>query len=179
MSVTCVPVYGLMFRMLTRFHTLYFSASSIHCNSIVWRRVILARFPYLLEKRTRRILRNSFLLETLISSEYGLTVSGHVTVLSQWPLDKNTDYVIKYCVLYCTVCYIFQPRPVQPSIQRSSSFPKSFSGWPSCSCSGSSLPDQQVSRRWISNETVLQVAGNWIFSTVVDCYNVKIFMKID
>ena len=35
MSVTCVPIYGLMFRILTRFHTLYFGASCIHRNSIV------------------------------------------------------------------------------------------------------------------------------------------------
>ena len=28
------------------------------------------------------------------SSEYGLTISGHVTVLRQWPLEKNTDYII-------------------------------------------------------------------------------------
>ena len=54
----------------------------------------LARFPYLLEKRTRRISRYSHLLETLISSEYGLTISGHVTVLIQWSSKKNTDYII-------------------------------------------------------------------------------------
>ena len=94
MSVTCVPIYGLMFRILTRFHTLYFSASCIHRNSIFWRHVILARFPYWPEKRTRRISRYSYLLETLISSEYDLTISGHVTVLRQWPLEKNTDYII-------------------------------------------------------------------------------------
>ena len=94
MSVRCVPIYGLMFRILTRFHTLYFGGSCIHRNCIVWRRVILARFPYLQEKRMRRILRYSYLLETLISSEYGLTISGHVIVLSQWPLEKNIDYII-------------------------------------------------------------------------------------
>ena len=40
MSVTCVPIYSLMFRILTRFHALYFGASCIHrtCNAIVWRR---------------------------------------------------------------------------------------------------------------------------------------------
>ena len=71
MSVTCVQIYGLMFRILTRFHTLYFGASCILRNSIVWRRVILARFPYWPEKRMRRISRYSYLLETLISSKYG------------------------------------------------------------------------------------------------------------
>ena len=94
MSVTCVPIYGLMFRILTRFHTLYFGASCIHRNSIVWRRVILARFPYWPEKRMRRISRYSYLMKTLISSKYGLTIFGHVTVLRQWPLEKNTDYII-------------------------------------------------------------------------------------
>ena len=74
MSVACVPIYGLMFRILTSFHTLYFGVSCIHLNSIVWRRVILARFPYWPEKRMRRISRYSYLLETLISSEYGLTI---------------------------------------------------------------------------------------------------------
>ena len=96
MSVTCVPIYGLMFRILTRFHTLYFGLSCIHRNSIVWRHVILACFPYWPEKQTRRISRYSNLLETLISSEYGLTISGHVTVLCQGPLEKNTDYISKY-----------------------------------------------------------------------------------
>ena len=95
MSVTCVPIFGLMFRILTRFHTLYFGTSCIHRNSIVWRRVILARFPYWPEKRKRRISRYSYLMKTLISSEYGLTISGHVTVLRQWPLEKNTDYIIR------------------------------------------------------------------------------------
>ena len=98
MSITCVPIYGLMFRILTRFHTLYFGASCIHRNSIVWRCVILARFPYWPEKWTRRISRYSYLLETLISSEYGLTISGHVTVLRQWPLEKNTDYIINHII---------------------------------------------------------------------------------
>ena len=76
------------------FHMLYFGASCIHCNSIVWRRVILARFPYLLEKRARRISRYSYLLETLISSEYDQTISGHMTVFRQWLLEKNTNYII-------------------------------------------------------------------------------------
>ena len=98
MTVTCFPLYGLMFRILTRFHTLYFGASCIQRSSIVWRRIILARFPYWLEKQTRMISRYSYLLETLISSEYGLTISGHVTVLRQWPLMKNTDYIIK-CII--------------------------------------------------------------------------------
>ena len=35
MSFKCVPIYGLMFRILTRFHALYFGASCIHRNSIV------------------------------------------------------------------------------------------------------------------------------------------------
>ena len=68
MSVKFVPIYGLLFRILTRFHTPYFEVKCIHRNSIVWRRVILARFPYLFEKRKRRISRYSFLMETLISS---------------------------------------------------------------------------------------------------------------
>ena len=95
MSFKCVPIYGLMFRILTRFHALYFGASCIHRNSIVWRRVNLARFPYWPEKRKRRISRYSYLMKTLISSEYGLTISGHVTVLGQWLSEKNTDYKLK------------------------------------------------------------------------------------
>ena len=51
MSVTYVPIYGLLFRFM-RF-TL--ASSYIHRNSIVWRRVIFAIFPYLLKKRTRMI----------------------------------------------------------------------------------------------------------------------------
>ena len=92
MSFICVPIYGLMFR--DTIHALYFGASCIHRNSIVWRRVNLARFPYWPEKRKRRIWRYSYLMKTLISSEYGLTISGHVTVLRQWLLEKNTDYII-------------------------------------------------------------------------------------
>ena len=34
--------------------------------------------------------RYSHLLDTLISSEYGLTISGHVTVLRHLLLEKNT-----------------------------------------------------------------------------------------
>ena len=94
MSVTCVQIYGLMFRILTRFQSLYFGASCIHRNSIVWRRVILARFPYWLEKRLWVISWYSYLLKRLISSEYDLTISGHVTLLRPWPLEKNTDYII-------------------------------------------------------------------------------------
>ena len=33
-------------------------------------------------------------MKTLISSKYGLTISGHVTVLRQWLSEKNTDYII-------------------------------------------------------------------------------------
>ena len=77
------------FRILTRFHALYFGASCIHHNSTDWRHIILARFPYFLVKRTRRISHYFYLLETLISSEFGLTISGHVTVLRQWPLEKH------------------------------------------------------------------------------------------
>ena len=62
---------------------------------MVWRRVNLARFPYWPEKRKRRISRYSYLMKTLISSEYGLTISGHVTVIRQWLSKKNTDYIIK------------------------------------------------------------------------------------
>ena len=89
MSFKCVPIHGLMFRILTRFHALCFGATCIHRNSIVWRRVNLARFPYWPEKRTRRISRYSYLMKTLISSEYGLTISCHVTVLRQWLSEKN------------------------------------------------------------------------------------------
>ena len=96
MSFKCVPIYGLMFRILTRFHALYFGASCIHRNSIVWRRVNLARFPYWPEKRERRISRYSYLMKTLISSEYGLTISCHVTVLRQSLSEKNTDYIINF-----------------------------------------------------------------------------------
>ena len=104
MSFKCVPIYGLMFRILTRFHALYFGASCIHRNSIVWRRVNLARFPYWPEKRKRTISRYSYLMKTLISSEYGLTISGHVTVLRQWVSEKNTDYIIinDISVIYVT-----------------------------------------------------------------------------
>ena len=98
MSVICDPIYSLMFRILTRFHALYFGASFIRRNSIVWHRVVLARFAYLLEKRKWRISRYSYLLKTLISSEYGLTISGHVTVLRQWLMEENTYYIIKYVI---------------------------------------------------------------------------------
>ena len=99
MSIKCVPIYGLMFRILTRFHALYFGASCIHGNSIVWRRVNLARFPYWPEKRKWGISRYSYLMKTLISSEYGLTISGHVTVLRQWLSEKNTDYIINIYII--------------------------------------------------------------------------------
>ena len=95
MSFKYIRIYGLMFRILKRFHALYFGASCIHRNSMVWRCVNLARFPYWPEKRTWRISRYSYLMKTLISSEYGLTISGHVTVLRQWLSEKNTDYIIK------------------------------------------------------------------------------------
>ena len=102
MSFKCVPIYGLMFRILTRFHALYFGASCIHRNSIVWRRINLARFPYWPEKRKRRISRYSYLMKTLISSEYGLTISGHVTMLRQWLSEKNTDYLINLFGVFCS-----------------------------------------------------------------------------
>ena len=92
-----------MFRILTRFHALYFGALCIHRNSIVWRRVNLARFPYWPEKRKRRISRYSYLMKTLVSSEYGLTISGHVTVLRQWLSEKNTDYIIIYRFASCII----------------------------------------------------------------------------
>ena len=38
-------------------------------------------------------------MKTLISSEYGLAISGHVTVLRQWLSEKNTDYIIKNFIL--------------------------------------------------------------------------------
>ena len=31
---------------------------------------------------------------SILTGEYGLTISGHVTVIRQWPLVKNTDYII-------------------------------------------------------------------------------------
>ena len=34
-------------------------------------------------------------MKTLISIEYSLTISGHVTVLRQWLSEKNTDYIIR------------------------------------------------------------------------------------
>ena len=102
MSFKCVPIYGLMFRILTRNHAFYFGASCIHRNSIVWRRVNLARFPYWPEKRKRRISRYSYLMKTLISSEYGLTISGHVTVLRQWLSERNTDYIIMIILIFFT-----------------------------------------------------------------------------
>ena len=80
MSVT---IYGLMFRILMGFHAIYLGASWCHRNSIVWRRVILTRFQNLLENRTWRISQYSYLLETLFSSEYGRTMSGHMIVLRQ------------------------------------------------------------------------------------------------
>ena len=33
-------------------------------------------------------------MKMLISSEYGLIISGHVTVLRQWRSEKNRDYII-------------------------------------------------------------------------------------
>ena len=84
-------------------YTLLWRVVTIHHNSIVWRRVILARFPYWPEKRKWRISRYSYLMETLISSEYGLTISGHVTVLRQWPLEKNTDYIINMGIFFRVV----------------------------------------------------------------------------
>ena len=38
-------------------------------------------------------------MKTLISSEYDLTISGHVTVLRQWLSEKNTDYIINQIIL--------------------------------------------------------------------------------
>ena len=38
MSFKCVPIYGLMFRILTRFHALYFGALCTHRNvALIWR----------------------------------------------------------------------------------------------------------------------------------------------
>ena len=117
-SFKCVPIYGLMFRILTRFRALYFGTSCIHRNSIVWRRVDLARFPYWPEKRKRRISRYSYLMKTLISSEYGLTISGHVTMLRQWLSEKNTDYIIMYYIaLPSRNFYEFENHP-QPSCHK-------------------------------------------------------------
>ena len=38
------------------------------------------------------IPRYLYLLETIISSEYGLTISCHAIVLRQLLLEKNTDF---------------------------------------------------------------------------------------
>ena len=46
---------------------------------------------------TRIYWKRSFPVNTL----YGLTISGHVTVLRQWLLEKNTDYIINY-----NMCFI-------------------------------------------------------------------------
>ena len=40
-------------------------------------------------------------MKTLISSEYGLTISGHVTVLRQWLSEKNADYIINMTISLC------------------------------------------------------------------------------
>ena len=52
------------------------------------------------------ISRYSYLLETLISSEYDMTISGHVTVLRKWPLEKNTDYIITH-IRSCAVKLLY------------------------------------------------------------------------
>ena len=95
MGVTCVQIYGLMFRILTRFirFTLarrVFIAILLFDIGLFWHAFHIDR-----KSGMRRISWYSYLLETLISSEYGLTISGPVTVLRQWPLEKNTDYIIK------------------------------------------------------------------------------------
>ena len=89
-----------MFRIVTHFHALYFGASCTHHNSIVWRRIIWAGFPYLLEKRTRKITLYLYLLEMLISREYRLTISGHVTVLRQWLLEKHSGSILRNAYMY-------------------------------------------------------------------------------
>ena len=43
-------------------------------------------------------------MKTLISSEYGLTISGHMTVLRQWLSEKNTDYIIINIITDKAVC---------------------------------------------------------------------------
>ena len=96
MSFTCVPTYGLLFRIPTCYHALHLACRvfiEFYCL------FFLVRFPYLLEKWTRRISGYSYLLETLISIKFGLITSGHVTVLCQWLLEKNTDYIIKIIIL--------------------------------------------------------------------------------
>ena len=45
-------------------------------------------------------------MKTLISIEYGLTISGHVTVLRQWLSEKNTDYIIKLNGTFLSFSYL-------------------------------------------------------------------------
>ena len=47
------------------------------------------------EKLKWMIWRYLYVLETLISIEYGLTFSGHGTVHRKWVLEKGTNYIIK------------------------------------------------------------------------------------
>ena len=42
-------------------------------------------------------------MKTLIFSENGLTISGHVTVLRQWLSEKNTDYIINTFIVITLV----------------------------------------------------------------------------
>ena len=74
MSFTCVPIYS----PCLEYKRVFIRFTLARLISIV---ILLfdVAFTYLLEKW--RIWRYSYLLETLISSEYGLTISGHVTVL--------------------------------------------------------------------------------------------------
>ena len=50
---------------------------------------------------------NWYLLKTLISSEYGLTISSHATVLRQWQLEKKNYNIIMYGNTYA----VFAPEP--------------------------------------------------------------------
>ena len=54
MNVTCVPIYGLIFRILTRFHTLYFGASCIHRNSDLLFDVALFRRAFHIDRKSGR-----------------------------------------------------------------------------------------------------------------------------
>ena len=170
MSFKCVPIYSLMFRILTRFHTLDFGASCIHRNSIVWRRVNFARFPYWPEKRKRRISRYSYLMKTLISSEYGLTISGHVTVLRQWLSEKNTDYIIR-CDIDLLWKYWPRRNPWNNAMGNCENIKirlSSSNSWLQCWSATSSVRFRGITSLWRTKTNALLVRGfPNLFLTVV------------
>ena len=101
MSVTCVPIYGLMFKILTRFHTLLTLARRVFIAILLFDVALFWRAFHINLKSGREGFRGTPINLKLISIEYGLTISGHVTVLRQWPLDKNTDYIININIYQC------------------------------------------------------------------------------